>query len=274
MSRIESRFKALGQQGRAGLITFITAGDPDRTTAQQILDGLPAAGADLIELGLPFSDPMADGPVIEAASHRALKGGASLAVTLEMVRDFRSKDQDTPIILMGYYNPIYAHGVERFARDAAASGVDGLIIVDLPPEEAEELAGPARRSGIDVIYLTAPTTDEARLPLVLAHASGFVYYVSIAGITGAGAATSQSVTAAIERLRRHTDLPLAVGFGIKTAAQVAEIGQLADAAVVGSAIVSRIAAGLDADNRPHEGLAEEILAFVRELADGLTVKEG
>lgn len=274
MSRIKRRFDALRREGRAGLITFITAGDPDRATAQKILDGLPAAGADLIELGLPFSDPMADGPVIEAASHRALKGGASLATTLAMVRDFRVTDQDTPLILMGYYNPIYVHGVECFAKDAACAGVDGLIIVDLPPEEAEELAGPARQSGIDLIYLTAPTTDEARLPLVLAQASGFVYYVSIAGITGAGAATSQSVSQAILRLRRHTELPLAVGFGIKTALQVAEIGKLADAAVVGSAIVSRIAAGLDADDRPQAGLTDEILAFVTELAGGLRVKEG
>lgn len=269
MSRIDARFRALKQEGRAGLITFITAGDPDRATAQTILDGLPAAGADLIELGLPFSDPMADGPVIEAASHRALKAGASLAVTLAMVREFRRKDQTTPIILMGYYNPIYAHGAERFAIDAAEAGVDGLIIVDLPPEESEELAAPARAAGIDIIYLTAPTTDEARLPTVLASASGFVYYVSIAGITGAAGASRDSVSRAVERLRRFTDLPLAVGFGIKSAAQVAEIGQIADGVVVGSAIVQRIAACLDASGQPHPGLAAEILAFVTELAAGL-----
>jgi len=266
MSRIKARFAKLKEEGRPGLITFVTAGDPDRATSQAILDGLPAAGADLIELGLPFSDPMADGPVIEAASHRALKSGASVIRTLGMVREFRKTDQATPIILMGYYNPIYQHGVEKFAGDAAEAGVDGLIIVDLPPEEAEELAGPARAKDIDLIYLTTPTSDDVRLPTVLEHASGFVYYVSIAGITGTASAGLDAVSAAIERLRRHTSLPLAVGFGIKSASQVKAIGEIADAAVVGSAIVQKIADRLDADAKPRPGLVPEVLAFVRELA--------
>lgn len=265
MSRIPARFAELKKQGRAGLITFITAGDPDRATSQAILDGLPAAGADLIELGLPFSDPMADGPVIELASQRALKNGASLKGTLEMVRAFRQKDGVTPIILMGYYNPIYAFGPEKFCLAAAEAGVDGLIVVDLPPEEAKELGIPARAAGIDVIYLTAPTTDDARLPTVLASASGFVYYVSIAGITGTASAQTASVAESLTRIRRHTDLPLAVGFGIKNAAQVAEIGKLADAAVVGSAIVQKLADQLDEEGRPKPGAAETVLGFVKEL---------
>jgi tryptophan synthase alpha chain len=265
MSRIAARFAKLKGEGRAGLITFITASDPDRATSQAILDGLPQAGADLIELGIPFSDPMADGPVIELASRRALKAGATLAGVLSMVAAFRRKDRETPIILMGYYNPIYAFGVERFSKEASAAGVDGLIIVDLPPEEAAELGKPARAHGIDVIYLTAPTTDDARLPTVLASASGFVYYVSIAGITGTASAQTASVAEALARLRRHTDLPLAVGFGIKTAAQVAEIGKLADAAVVGSAIVQKLADQLDESGRPKPGAAECVLGFVKEL---------
>jgi len=270
MSRISARFAALKKAGRAGLVTFVTAGDPDRDTSQAILDGLPAAGADLIELGMPFSDPAADGPVIELAAGRALKNGATLARTLEMVTAFRAKDQDTPIILMGYYNPVYAYGTERFCAAAAKAGVDGLIIVDLPPEEAAELAGPARAAGIDVIYLTTPTSDDARLPTVLASASGFVYHVSIAGITGTASAKLDAVSEALARIRRHTNLPLAVGFGIKTAAQVAEIGKLADAAVVGSAIVQKLADQLDENGKPKEGAAQSVLGFVRELAAGLT----
>jgi tryptophan synthase alpha chain len=270
MTRIEARFAALKKEGRAGLITFVTAGDPDRATSQAILDGLPAAGADLIELGLPFSDPMADGPVIELASQRALKNGATVVRTLEMVAEFRKKNADTPIILMGYYNPIYAHGAERFCADAAKAGVDGLIIVDLPPEEAAELGGPARAQGIDVIYLTTPTSDDARLPTVLASASGFVYHVSIAGITGTASAPLDAVSDAVARIRRHTGLPLAVGFGIKTAAQVAEIGKLADAAVVGSAIVQKLADQLDESGKPKEGAAASVLGFVKELAAGLS----
>jgi tryptophan synthase alpha chain len=238
-------------------------------TSQALLDGLPAAGADLIEIGMPFSDPMADGPAIQASSLRALAQGASLNSTLAMVRKFREKDAVTPIILMGYYNPIHAHGVAAFCIEAAASGVDGLIVVDLPPEEAEELAGPARAQGIDFIFLTAPTTDDVRLPTVLATASGFVYYVSIAGITGTASASLEAIGGAMTRLRRHTDLPVAVGFGLKSAAQVAAVGKLADAAVVGSAIVQKLADGLDASGKPKPGLVKEVLAFVAELAAGL-----
>ncbi|HLN22369.1 MAG TPA: tryptophan synthase subunit alpha [Patescibacteria group bacterium] len=269
MSRIPARFAKLKAEGRAGLVTFITAGDPDLATSQQVLDGLPEAGADLIELGMPFTDPMADGPAIQLASLRALKAGASLATTLEMVRRFRVKDAETPIILMGYYNPIHAHGVDSFCHEAAEAGVDGLIIVDLPPEEAEELAGPARAKGIDFIFLTAPTTDDARLPVVLASASGFVYYVSITGITGTASASGAAIGEAMARLRRHTDLPVAVGFGIKTAAAAAEVAALADAVVVGSAIVQKLADGIDADGRARPSLAAEVLGFVRELAAGV-----
>lgn len=269
MSRIAGRFSALKTEGRAGLVTFLTAGDPDRLTSQALLDGLPAAGADLIEIGMPFSDPMADGPAIQAASIRALNTGASLAGTLEMVAKFRTRDQLTPVILMGYYNPIHAHGVAAFCVEAAAAGVDGLIIVDLPPEEAEELAGPAREQGIDFIFLTAPTTDDARLPVVLASASGFVYYVSIAGVTGTASASLDAIGGAMARLRRHTSLPVAVGFGLKTAEQVAAVGKLADAAVVGSAIVQKLAEGLTPDGKAKPGLVEEVLAFVGELSAGL-----
>lgn len=272
MSRIQTRFAKLKAEGRAGLVTFITAGDPDLDTAQAILNGLPGAGADLIELGMPFSDPMADGPAIQDASIRALKAGATLASTLAMVENFRRQDNDTPIILMGYYNPIYAMGPETFCDRARAAGVDGLIIVDLPPEEAEELAEPLRRRGLDFIFLAAPTTNEARLPAILAQAGGFLYYVSITGVTGTASAKSVDVRAAIDRLRRHTDLPLAVGFGIKTAAQVAEIAKVADAAVVGSAIVSTLAAHLDPSGRPKADLVPTLLAFVGELAKGTVIE--
>jgi tryptophan synthase alpha chain len=274
VSRIARRFAGLKAEGRAGLVTFVTAGDPDPATSQAILDGLPAAGADLIEIGMPFSDPMADGPAIQAASLRALAAGATLASTLAMVTRFRERDRATPIILMGYYNPIHAHGVTAFCAEAGAAGVDGLIVVDLPPEEAEELAGPARAEGIDFIFLTAPTTDDARLPVVLAGASGFVYYVSIAGITGTVSATDAAIAAAVARLRRHTALPVAVGFGLKTADQVASVGAIADAAVVGSAIVQRMADGLTASGQAKPGLGEDILAFVGELAAGLRRKPG
>jgi tryptophan synthase alpha chain len=269
MSRIAARFAALKAEGRAGLVTFLTAGDPDGATSLALLDGLPTAGADLIEIGMPFSDPMADGPAIQASSLRALAGGANLNSTLEMVRTFREKDAVTPIILMGYYNPIHAHGVAAFCIEAGAVGVDGLIIVDLPPEEAEELAGPARAQGIDFIFLTAPTTDDARLPTVLASASGFVYYVSIVGVTGTASASLDAIGDALTRLRRHTALPVAVGFGLKTADQVAAVGKLADAAVVGSAIVQKLADGLTADGQAGPKLIEDVLAFVSGLAAGL-----
>ncbi len=274
MSRISDRFAALRQAGRGGLIPFITAGDPDRDTTARLLAGLPAAGADLIELGLPFSDPMADGPAIQEASERALKAGASTARTLDLVREFRETDTTTPVVLMGYYNPVFVHGPERFARDAAAAGVDGIILVDLPPEEADEFTGPARAAGLDFIVLTAPTTDDARLPRVLANAGGFVYYVSVAGVTGTRAAEGTTIRDAVDRLRRFTDLPLAVGFGIRTPDQAAEVAAAADAAVVGSAVIGRIADNLDADGRPAPGLVDDTLRFVGELAAGVRKQRG
>ncbi len=268
-SRIDERFQALKRQGRGGLVTFITAGDPDLDTCREILLGLPAAGADLIELGMPFSDPMADGPVIQASSQRALRRGATLARTLDLVEEFRRADAETPIILMGYYNPIYIFGVQPFLTRAKAAGVDGLIIVDLPPEEEAELCLPAREAGIDFIFLAAPTTGEERLQRVLERASGFVYYVSVTGITGTKSATDKEVTVAVERLRRHTDLPLAVGFGIKTADQAAAVARVADAAVVGSALVTTVADNLDGDGTARPGLAAAAHAFVGALADGV-----
>jgi tryptophan synthase alpha chain len=267
--RIARRFAALGTEGRGGLVTFLTAGDPEPEISANLIAALPAAGADLIEIGMPFSDPMADGPAIQAAGLRALKSGMTLAGTLDIVRRLRQADSATPIVLMGYYNPIYRYGAERFAADAAAAGVDGLIIVDLPPEEAEELSRPAREAGLDLIRLTAPTTDEARLPTVLAGSSGFVYHVSIAGITGTRSAATASVAQAMERLRRHTRLPVAVGFGIRTPEQAAEVARLADAAVVGSALVQRIAGHLDSGGRAQPGLVEAVLADVRALAAGV-----
>jgi len=258
MSRIATRFAKLKAENRAGLVTFIMAGDPDRATSQSLLDGLPAAGADVIELGMPFTDPMADGPAIQLAGQRALAAGGTLRQTLEMVAEFRKRDAETPIILMGYYNPIYAWGAETFAADAAGAGVDGLIIVDLPPEEAQELVPHLRAVGMDFIVLTTPTSDDARLPVVLANASGFVYYVSIAGITGTASATGSAIEEAVARIRRHTDLPICVGFGIKTPDQAAQIARVAEGAVVGSAIVSALA-----DNaRPLE-LVAALAAGVR-----------
>jgi tryptophan synthase alpha chain len=267
--RIAKRFAALKAAGRGGFVTFLTAGDPDHDTFEEILLGLPAAGADLIELGMPFSDPMADGPAIQASSLRALKAGADMGRTLDLVKSFRAQDGETPIILMGYYNPIYSYGVERFLIDARSAGVDGLIVVDLPPEEDEELCVPALDAGLNFIRLATPTTDDARLPTVLRNTSGFVYYVSVLGITGTKAAAEAEVKRAVERLQRHTDLPIAVGFGIRTAAAVSDIASTADAAVVGSAIVSRIADDLDEEGRPSDGLAGKIHDFVRELASGL-----
>ena len=268
-ARIERRFAALAAAGRSGLITFVTAGDPDRATSAAILDGLPAAGADIIELGMPFSDPMADGPTIQAASLRALQAGGSMRQTLAMVAEFRRGDDATPIVLMGYYNPIYIYGVDAFLGDALGAGVDGVIVVDLPPEEDGELCRPAQDAGLNFIRLATPTTDEKRLPAVLANTAGFVYYVSIAGITGAASPAVDEVAAAVERLRRHTNLPIAVGFGIKDAAQTAAVAAVADAAVVGSALVDRIVAGLDAKGAATPGLVEGVLDFVRELRNGV-----
>jgi len=268
-TRIERRFADLKAKGRAGLVTFLTAGDPDPRVSAEILKGLPAAGADLIELGMPFSDPMADGPAIQNSSLRALAAGMTLEKTLRLVADFRRGDDATPIILMGYFNPIYAFGVERFLTAARKAGVDGLIIVDLPPEEEADLCLPARKAGLNFIFLTAPTTDDVRLPRVLERASGFVYYVSITGITGTASASVANIGAAMARLRRHTELPIAVGFGIKTAAQAAEVAAVADAAVVGSALVNCLAANLNASGVAEPGLVKAVLGMVSELADGV-----
>ncbi|MEA1677651.1 tryptophan synthase subunit alpha [Nitrospirillum sp. BR 11163] len=267
-SRIDRRFEALKAEGRAGLVAFITAGDPDHDTCLDLLKGLPGAGADLIELGMPFTDPMADGPAIQASTLRALAAGARMTRTLDLVKAFREGDADTPIILMGYYNPIYAYGVDRFLTDAKTAGVDGLIVVDLPPEEDGELCLPAQAAGVNFIRLATPTTDKARLPAVLANTSGFIYYVSIAGITGAGSATSDAIAAAVAHLRTGTDLPVAVGFGITTPDGAADVARVADAAVVGSAIVRRLEANL-AEGKAKPGLVPDVLGFVGELAAGV-----
>jgi len=268
-TRIGRRFAGLAAQGRAGLVTFVTAGDPDIAVSSQILAGLPAAGADLIELGMPFTDPMADGPAIQASSLRALRSGMRLASVLDMVGAFRRQDKDTPIVLMGYYNPIYSYGVDRFLGNAREAGVDGLILVDLPPEEDEELCIPAGRAGLDFIRLATPTTDSRRLPKVITNASGFVYYVSITGITGTRSASTDAVEAAVKRLKQATDLPVAVGFGIRTPEQAAAIARFADAAVVGSALVDRVARKLDEHGKPAPDTAEHVLELVRSLADGI-----
>ena len=270
-ARIAKRFQDLKADGRAGLVTFITAGDPNIEISSVILNQLPEAGADIIELGMPFSDPMADGPVIQASSQRALDNGASMIKTLDMVRNFRKNDSDTPIILMGYFNPIYIYGVAKFVTDATEAGADGFIIVDLPPEEAE-MREPVEQAGLSFIYLTSPTTDDQRLTVVVEHASGFVYYVSVTGITGTKSAATQDIKNALERLRRHTDLPIAVGFGIKTPEQAAAIGQHAEAVVVGSAFVSKVAENLGPDGRPQDGCAEAVLNLVRDIAGGLSAK--
>ena len=264
MSRLQSRFAALKQENRAALVTFVTAGDPDYATSLEILKGLPEAGADVIELGMPFTDPMADGPAIQLANIRALGNGQNMAKTLQMVREFRATEQDTPLVLMGYYNPIFCYGVERFVADAKEAGVDGLIVVDLPPEHNDELCDPAQAAGIDFIRLTTPTTDDARLPTVLNGSSGFVYYVSVAGVTGAGAATMDQVEEAVARLRRHTDLPLCIGFGIRTPEHAAEVARRADGAVVGSALIDRIAKAAS----PAEAVSG-VLGLCRELAEGV-----
>lgn len=267
--RIEKRFAKLKAEGRGGLVTFITAGDPDLETSFEILQGLPAAGADLIELGMPFSDPMADGPAIQASSLRALKAGMTLPKTLDLVERFRAKDQETPIVLMGYYNPIYSMGVAKFLARASAVGVDGLIIVDLPPEEDEELCQPTIAAGLNWIRLVTPTSDDKRLPVVLGKASGFVYYVSIMGITGTKSAGKDEIAQAVARLKRHSKLPIAVGFGIRTPEAVADVAKNADAAVVGSALVERVLAHLDEKGKAKAGLAGDLHGFVRQLSSGL-----
>jgi tryptophan synthase alpha chain len=273
VSRIATRFAALKQQGRGALITYLQAYDPDPATSMALLRGLPGAGADLIEIGVPFTDPMADGPAIQRAAQRALKAGATLAGVLAMARDFRTGNAETPIILMGYYNPILSYGIDRFCCDAAASGVDGLIVVDLPPEEADEIEPQAKVAGLDLIRLVAPTTDDAQLPRVLAATSGFVYYVSITGITGTGSATSETLAAAVPRIRRHTDLPIAIGFGIRTPLQAAEAARLADGAVVGTALVDTLAASLDEEGRTRPETVRQVLDQVRGLAEAIRTKD-
>jgi len=268
-TRITKRFEKLKAEGRAGLITFTTAGDPDLETSAKILDGIAEAGADLIEIGVPFSDPMADGPAIQASSLRAIKGGMTLRKTLAMVAEFRKNDDETPIVLMGYYNPIYIYGVDAFLTDAKKAGVDGLIVVDLPPEEEGELCLPALEAGVNFIYLTAPTTTDRRLPRVLKHASGFVYFVSITGITGTRAAEATDVAGHVARIHAQTDLPVAVGFGIRTPEQAAGIAAIADAAVVGSALVDQITANLDDIGKPGPGTVDAVLDLVGALADGV-----
>ncbi|MFL5268434.1 MAG: tryptophan synthase subunit alpha [Stellaceae bacterium] len=269
MSRIARRFAALRKEGRAGLVTYLTAGDPDPDTSSRLFAGLAAAGADLIEIGMPFSDPMADGPVIQEAGQRALKQGMTLQRTLALVRELRRADNATPIVLMGYYNPIYRYGAEAFARNAVDAGVDGVIVVDLPPEEDAELTEPARAAGLDFVRLATPTSDDQRLPRILEHAGGFIYYVAIAGITGTRSADSASVAAAVARLRRFTRLPIAVGFGIRTPGQAAAVARAADAAVVGSSLVQRLALNLDPEGNAKPGLVDAVLTDVRALSDGV-----
>jgi tryptophan synthase alpha chain len=269
VTRIERRFAALREEGRAGLVTYLTAGDPDPDTAARLFSGLAAAGADLIEIGMPFSDPMADGPVIQEAGQRALKQGMTLRRTLALVRELRRADDTTPIVLMGYYNPIYRYGADAFARDAVSAGVDGVIVVDLPPEEDAELTGPARAAGLDFVRLATPTSDDRRLPRIVERASGFVYYVAIAGITGTRSADAASVATAVTRLRRFTELPIAVGFGIRTPEQAAAVARAADAAVVGSSLVQRLALNLEPDGTAKPGLVDAVHADVRALAQGV-----
>ncbi|HEX4112968.1 MAG TPA: tryptophan synthase subunit alpha [Stellaceae bacterium] len=269
MSRIADRFAELKRAGRAALVTYFTCGDPDAATFAALLAKLPAAGADLIEIGMPFSDPMADGPSIQAAGLRALRAGMDLNKTLAVAKDFRAHDTATPIVLMGYYNPIHQYGVAKFLPDAKAAGVDGLIVVDLPPEHDDELCLPARAAGIDFIRLATPTTDDKRVPAVLTNMSGFLYYVAVAGITGTRSAAIDDVAPAVTRLKKHTDLPIAVGFGIKTPQQAAAVARVADAVVVGSALVDRLAANLDGAARAKPGLIEAVLADVSALAQGV-----
>ncbi|MDB5565062.1 MAG: trpA [Tardiphaga sp.] len=268
-TRIDTRFAELKAEGRAAFVTFLMAGDPDLATSLEIIKALPKAGADIIEIGMPFTDPMADGPAIQAAGLRALKAGTTLKKTLKMVRAFRAGDNVTPLVLMGYYNPIYIYGVDRFLVDAKAAGVDGLIIVDLPPEEDAELCLPAMKAGLNFIRLATPTTDDKRLPAVLANTSGFVYYVSITGITGSGSADSTEVGAAVARIKRHTNLPVCVGFGIRTPEAAHDIAQHANGAVVGSALVDALRASLDAEGRATGKTVSAVVDLVASLAQGV-----
>lgn len=269
VTRIDARFQELGREGRAGLVTFITGGDPDYDTSLAILKALPKAGADIIEVGVPFTDAMADGPPIQASSLRALAAGQTLKKTIAMVREFRTADNTTPIVLMGYYNPVYIYGVEKFLRDAKEAGVDGLIIVDLPPEEDEELCLPAMKAGINFIRLATPTTDDKRLPAVLKNTSGFVYYVSIAGVSGAATPQTSNVIDAVARIKRHTKLPIAVGFGLKTPKHARAIAEGADAAVVGSALVEAVRTSLDDKSRATPKTVKAVTDLVSALAEGV-----
>lgn len=269
MSRIAARFAALKREGRAGFVPYISAGDPSIEASRSLLKGLPRAGADLIELGMPFTDPMADGPAVQAAGLRALKAGGTMRVTLDLVRSFRADDAHTPLILMGYCNPVHAYGVARFAKDAAQAGADGVILVDLTPEESAETSAAFAAAKLDLIRLATPTTSANRLPAVLNGATGFLYYVSITGVTGTKDYDPEAVAADVRRLRASTDLPIGVGFGIKTPAHVKAIGKIADAAVVGSSIVARIAENLYDDSRLKPGLVEDVLGYVAALAAGV-----
>jgi tryptophan synthase alpha chain len=268
-TRIDTRFAQLKAEGRAAFVTFLMAGDPDLDTSLELIKALPKAGADIIEIGMPFTDPMADGPAIQAAGLRALKAGMTLRKTLAMIRDFRDGDDVTPIVLMGYYNPIYIYGVDKFLVDAKVAGVDGLIIVDLPPEEDAELCLPAMKAGLNFIRLATPTTDDKRLPAVLANTSGFVYYVSVTGITGAASADASVVGTAVARIKRHTDLPVCVGFGIRTPQAAQDIAQHADGAVVGSALVDALKATLDAEGRATATTVSAVSDLVAALAAGV-----
>ena len=268
-TRIDTRLAGLKTQGRAAFVTFLMAGDPDPATSLAIIKALPQAGADIIEIGMPFTDPMADGPAIQAAGLRALKAGMTLKKTLDLVRGFRKDDDTTPIVLMGYYNPIYIYGVEAFLADAKAAGVDGLIIVDLPPEEDDELCLPAMKAGLNFIRLATPTTDDKRLPAVLANTSGFVYYVSITGITGSAAANAAQVGEAVARIKRHTKLPVCVGFGIRTPDAARDIARAADGAVVGTALVEALAKSLDPEGRATAATVKAVADLTAALAQGV-----
>lgn len=274
MSRIAKRFAELKAANRAGFVAFVAAGDPDYETSLEIVNGLPDAGADIIELGMPFTDPMADGPAIQAASLRALKRGQTMKKTLDLARAFRTKNATTPLVLMGYYNPIYSYGVDKFVRDAVAAGVDGLILVDLPPEEDHEIRPQAKAAGLDIIRLATPTTDEKRLPTVAKDATGFLYYVSIAGITGSKSIALNDVAASLKRLRAGTSLPVAVGFGIRTEADAAGVAKLADAAVVGSALVAEIGRFCAEDGKISPGAREAVLSLARRLAVAVHTARG
>jgi tryptophan synthase alpha chain len=268
-TRIDQRFSELRHEGRAALVTFLMCGDPDLATSLELIRALPEAGADVIEIGMPFTDPMADGPSVQAAGLRALKAGGTMVRTLEVVRAFRAGNDRTPIVLMGYYNPIYVYGVERFLADAKAAGVDGLIVVDLPPEEDAELCIPALEAGLNFIRLATPTTDERRLPKVLTNTSGFVYYVSITGVTGAATPDYSKVSQAVQRIKAHTDLPVAVGFGVKNAQSAQSIAAHADGVVVGSALIDALKGSLDADGRATAGTVSAVTSLVSEIAGGV-----